>query len=163
MIRNLIIIDENGRAILSANFGECHSLGEDDEMVSGFISAVYSFSKIMEAESLDAIQLGQLSFILMSTGNLVFALSADDNDTTAHKATLSTVIDLFEDLYDYYSMCVESDIDISIFHEFPKFLVDQDILKPNCGKYAECDGCPNSEKTLPLRELTEKFDTLQKS
>ena len=75
MIRNLIIVDEEGRAILSANFGECHSLGEDNELVSGFISAVYSFSKMFEAESVDEIQLGALSFILMSKGNLVFALS----------------------------------------------------------------------------------------
>lgn len=162
MIRNLIIIDKNGRALLSTNFGECHSLGEDNEMISGFISAVYSFSKIFEAESVDAIQLGALSFILMNKGTLVFALSADDEDPAAHKATLVTVIELFEELYDYYSMSVESDIDTAIFQEFPKFLVDQGILKPNCGKYIECEGCPNSEKTLPLRKLTESFGSHHK-
>ena len=78
MIRNLIIIDENSRTLLSANFGECHSLGEDNDMVSGFISAVHSFAKIVDAESVDEIQLGTLTFILMSKGNLVFALSADE-------------------------------------------------------------------------------------
>ena len=163
MIRNLIIIDKDGRALLSTNFGECHSLGENNEMVSGFISAVYSFSKMFEAESVDAIQLGKLSFILMSKGNLVFALSADNEDITPHKATLVSIIDLFEELYDYYSMSVESDIDIAIFQEFPKFLVDQDILKPNCGKYTECEGCPNSEKILPLRELAEGFGSHYKT
>lgn len=157
MIRNLIIIDENGRAILSANFGECHSLGEDNEMMSGFISAVHSFAKIVEAESLDAIELGTLSFILKSKGNLVFALSADDEDIIAHKKTLTTIIDLFEELYDYYSMCVDSDIDTSVFQEFPKFLVDQDILKPNCGNYTECEDCPNSSKSLPVEEMTNQL------
>lgn len=158
MIRNLIIIDKNGRALLSTNFGECHSFGEDNEMVTGFISAVYSFSKMFEAETVDEIQLGKLTFILMSKGNLVFALSADDEDSTVHKTTLVSIIDLFEKLYDdYYSMEVESDIDTTVFQEFPKFLVDQDILKPNCGKYAECEGCPNKERTLPLRELMDEF------
>ena len=66
MIRNLIIIDSTGRALLSANFGECHSFGEDDEMVSGFISAVYRFAKMLEAKTLDQIQLGNLTFLLMS-------------------------------------------------------------------------------------------------
>ena len=163
MIRNLIIIDKDGRALLSTNFGECHSLGEDNGLVSGFISAIYSFSKMFEAESVDEIKLGKLSFILKSKGNLVFALSADDEDITPHKATLVSIIDLFEELYDYYSMSVESEINIAIFQEFPKFLVDQDILKPNCGKYTECEGCPNSEETLPLRELTEGFGSHHKN
>ena len=159
MIRNLVIIDKDGRAILSANFGECHSFGEDDEMVSGFISALYGFSKVLEAATLDQIQLGSLTFMLISKGNLVFALSADDENIPAHQATLLQIINLFEDLYDYYTVCVEPDIDIAIFREFPKFLVDQDILKPNCGIYTECTDCPNNEKILPLRELTEKFDS----
>ncbi len=158
MIRNLIIIDKEGRALLSTNFGECHSLGDDNDMVSGFISAIYSFSKMFEAESVDEIQLGKLSFILMSKGNLVFALSADDEDITAHKVTLVSIINLFVELYDYYSMSVESDIDTTIFQEFPKFLVDQDILKPNCGKFVECEGCPNSEKSLPLNEMITELE-----
>ncbi|MFW9843477.1 MAG: hypothetical protein ACFFEV_02760 [Candidatus Thorarchaeota archaeon] len=157
MIRNLIIIDENSRAILSTNFGVCHSLGEDDEMVSGFISAVHAFSKLIDAESVDEIQLGTLTFILMSKGNLVFAVSADDNNLEEHRVTLTKIIDLFEDLYDYYTMCIQPDIDVAIFHEFPKFLVDQDILKPNCGNYIECEECPNSTKSLPLEEMVEEL------
>ncbi|MHA1390609.1 MAG: hypothetical protein ACTSUZ_03740 [Candidatus Thorarchaeota archaeon] len=159
MIRNLIIINKEGRALLSTNFGECHSLGEDDVMVSGFISALHGFSKILEATTLDQIELGALTFILMAKGNLVFALSADDENISEHKSTLVQIIELFEDLYDYYTVCVEPDIDIAIFQEFPKFLVDHEILKPNCGKYTECEDCPNREKTLPLQELTEKIDS----
>ncbi|MHA1290829.1 MAG: hypothetical protein ACTSPB_25880, partial [Candidatus Thorarchaeota archaeon] len=85
MIRNLIIINKEGRALLSTNFGECHSLGEDDVMVSGFISALHGFSKILEATTLDQIELGALTFILKAKGNLVFALSADDENISEHK------------------------------------------------------------------------------
>ena len=159
MIRNLIIINENGRALISANFGECHSFGEDDELVSGFISAVHGFSRLLDAESVDEIQLGSLTFILMSKGNLIFALSADDEDLQRHRMTLTRIVDLFEDLYDYYTVCVDPEIDVAIFHEFPKFLVDQDILKPNCGNYTECEECPNSTKSLPLEDMTKQLDS----
>jgi hypothetical protein len=159
MIRNLIIIDKNGRALLSANFGECHSFGVDDEMVSGFISAVYSFASMLEAKTLDQIQLGSLTFILSTKGNLVFALSADDEYIPEHKLTLVKIIELFEDLYDYYTVCVEPDVDLTIFKEFPKFLVDQDILQSNCGNYTECNECPNSTKSLPLEELTKQLSS----
>ncbi|MGY5881547.1 MAG: hypothetical protein RTV31_14955 [Candidatus Thorarchaeota archaeon] len=159
MIRNLIIINKDGRALLSANFGECHSFGEDDEMVSGFISALNGFSKMLEATTLDQIELGTLTFILMAKGNLVFALSADDESIPEHKSTLLRIIALFEDLYDYYTVCVEPDIDVAIFQEFPKFLVDQEILQPNCGNYTECEECPNSTRSLPVEEMTKQLDS----
>jgi hypothetical protein len=161
MIRNLIIINKDGRALLSANYGECHSLGEDDELISGFVSAVHGFSKFLEAKSLDQIQLGTLTFILMAKGNLVFALSADDENNVEHKTTLVKIIDLFEDLYDFYTVCVDSDIDIAVFKEFPKFLVDQNILARNCGNYRECEDCPNKKKSLPLEEMTTQMDSYQ--
>lgn len=160
MIRNLIIIDETGRALLTANYGECHSLGEDNDMISGFISAVYGFAKIVDSTSVDEIQLGTLTFILMSKGNLVFALSMDDRNLKEHQKTLTKIIDLFEDLYDYYSMCVTTDIDRSVFAEFPKFLVDQGILQPNCGNYTECAECPNRTKSLPLEDMTKQLKSV---
>jgi len=159
MIRNLIIIDENGRALLTANYGECHSLGEDNDMISGFISAVYGFAKVVDSTSVDEIQLGNLTFILQSKGNLVFALSMDDRNLTEHRKTLAKIIDLFEDLYDYYSLRIESNIDRSIFAEFPRFLVDQEILQPNCGNYTECVECPNRIKSLPLEDMTKQIQS----
>jgi len=157
MIRNLIIIEENGRALLTANYGDCHSLGEDNDMISGFISAVYGFANVVNSTSVDEIQLGDLTFILQSKGNLVFALSMDDGNLTQHRITLAKIVDLFEDLYDYYSLCVDSNVDKSIFAEFPKFLVDQEILQPNCGKYTECAECPNRVKSLPLEDMTKQL------
>ena len=157
MIRNLIIIDENGRALLTANYGECHSLGEDNDLISGFISAVYGFANVVNSTSVNEIQLGNLTFILQSKGNLVFALSMDDRNLTEHRKTLAKIIDLFEDLYDYYSLCIELNISKSTFAEFPKFLVDQEILQPNCGDYTECAECPNRTKSLPLEDMTKQL------
>lgn len=159
MIRNLIIIHETRRALLTANYGDCHSLGEDNDMISGFISAVYGFAKVVNSTSVDEIELGNLTFILMSRGNLIFALSIDDGNLAEHRKTLVKIIDLFEDLYDYYSVCVASDIDTSVFAEFPKFLVDQEILQPNCGTYIECAECPNRTKSLPLEDMTKQLQT----
>jgi len=159
MIRNLIIIDKNSRPIVSANFGECHSFGEDDRMISGFLSALYNLSKMFNAESLDEIRLGELAFTVMTKGNLVFAVSSDDDDSSTHKTTLLEIIEVFEDLYEFYSTSVEPDVDTAPFKEFPKFLVDQHVLEPNCGKYVECVGCPNSVKTLPLQDMKRELES----
>ncbi|MHA2047837.1 MAG: hypothetical protein ACW99G_23890 [Candidatus Thorarchaeota archaeon] len=57
-----------------------------------------------------------------------------------------------------FSYRIEEEIDIAVFQDFPKFLVDQEILKLNCGKYVECDGCPNRDDFLPLRAMTTELD-----
>ncbi|MFW9814239.1 MAG: hypothetical protein ACFFF9_17380 [Candidatus Thorarchaeota archaeon] len=154
MIRNLLIIDKNGRALLCSNFGECHSMCENTDEITGFINALARFSKNLSSEMLDEVQLSGLRFVLMSRADLIFALSADDDDTLGQKLVLAKIIDLFADLYDRFSFGIEDEIDTEIYREFPKFLVDQEILQLNCGKFVECGGCPNREKSLPLREMT---------
>jgi hypothetical protein len=61
MIRNLVILDKNGRDLLSSNFGECHSFGDNDDMISGFISAIYTFSKMLSADTVSEIEMTGLT------------------------------------------------------------------------------------------------------
>jgi hypothetical protein len=158
MIRNLVILDKNGRSLLSANFGECHSFGDNDAIISGFISAIYLFSRTFNSGTMKDIELGSLSFMLVSEGDLIFALSSDDGDGSANRATLRQIMNLF--ISRYGSVLPESDeeLDTIAFHVFPQYLVKQGILKPNCGKYDECDGCENSQKSLPLQEITRQIE-----
>ncbi len=157
MIRNLLILDKNGRTLICSNFGECHSMCEDAEEISGFIMALSSFSRHLSMDVLNEIQLSNLRFIIMSRVNLIFAISIDDEKTEEHSATLRKIIDLFGDIYDSFSFGIEDEIDVAIYQDFPKFLVDQEILQLNCGKYVECEGCPNRDNTLPLREMVEEL------
>ncbi|MHA1904268.1 MAG: hypothetical protein ACXABC_06565 [Candidatus Thorarchaeota archaeon] len=159
MIRNLIILDTRGRPHLCANFGECHSLSDDTEEVSGFLSALCSFVKILSSDGLDRIQLGGLRFMLKSRQDLIFAISADDEDTKKHKSALSKIVELFFDIYDSLLLGINEEIDTEVFQDFPKYLVDHDILKLNCGEYVECKGCPNRDNSLSLREMIDELDS----
>jgi hypothetical protein len=163
MIRNLLILDKNNRALLCSNFGECHSLCDNPEEISGFISALSAFGRALSADSLNEISLSGLSFLIMPKEQLIFSISADDDNTEVYRETLIEIIDLFADIYDTFSFGIEDEIDTLVYQEFPKFLVDQGVLKLNCGKYAECKGCPNSEKSLPLREMTKELDSQYES
>lgn len=158
MIRNLVILDKNGRSLLSANFGECHSFGDNDAMVSGFISAIFTFSKMLSADSVNEIGLGALSFMLLSQGDLIFALSADDDADQANRTTLRQIANLFTSRYGSMLLDDEDDSDKMAFHTFPQYLVKQGILKPNCGKYDECVGCENSKKILPLEDIARQLE-----
>ncbi len=159
MIRNLIIIDKTGRTLLSSNFGECHSMSDNAEEISGFISALSSFGKYLSSDDLNQIELSGLRFILRSRVDLIFAISADDDNTEVHSATLNKIIGLFADIYDSFSYGIEDEIDTAVYQDFPKFLVNQKILKLNCRKYIECEGCPNRDDSLPLKEMTTELDS----
>jgi hypothetical protein len=160
MIRNLLILDKNGRALLCSNFGECHSLCDNTEEITGFISALSTFGQALSADVLNEITLSGLRFMLQPKEDLIFSISADDDDTEAHRRVLFQIIDLFADLYDSFSCGMEDEIDTAVYQEFPKFLVDQGILQLNCGKYTECEGCPNRENSLPLRNMLEELDEI---
>ena len=159
MIRNLIILDKNGRTLLCSNFGECHSMCDNAEKISGFINALSSFGKYLSSEMLNQVELSGLRFILMSRADLIFAISADDDETEVHSATLIKIIGLFADIYDSFSFGIEDEIDTAVYQDFTKFLVDQEILQLNCGKYVECEGCPNRDDSLPLGEMTTELDS----
>ncbi len=160
MIRNLLILDKNDRALLCSNFGECHSLCDNTEEISGFISALSTFGQALSADVLNEITLSGLRFIMMPKEDLIFSISADDDDTEAHRDILAQIIDLFADLYDSFSCGIEDEIDTTVYQEFPKFLVDQGILQLNCGKYVECEDCPNRDNSLPLQKMTEELDKI---
>ena len=160
MIRNLLILDKNGRALLCSNFGECHSLCDNTEEITGFIGALSTFGQALSADVLNEITLSGLRFMLMPKEDLIFSVSADDDDTEAHREVLVQIIGLFADLYDSFSCGIEDEIDTTVYQEFPKFLVDQGILQLNCGKYVECEGCPNRDNSLPLREMIEELDEI---
>jgi hypothetical protein len=160
MIRNLLILDKNGRALLCSNFGECHSLCDNTEEISSFINALSTFGQALSADVLNEITLSGLRFMLMPKEDLLFSISADDDDTDAQRDVLVQIIGFFADLYDSFSCGIEDEIDTAVYQEFPKFLVDQGILQLNCGKYVECEDCPNKENSLPLQKMTEELEEL---
>jgi len=99
---------------------------------------------------------------MMPKEDLIFSISADDgDDVEEHRKILTQIIRLFADIYDSFSCGIEDEIDTIVYQEFPKFLVDQGILQLNCGNYVECEGCPNRNNSLPLREMTEELDSLK--
>jgi hypothetical protein len=132
---------------------------DNAEEISGFINALSNFGRQLSADAINEIQLNNLHFILVSRADLIFAISIDDDKIEEHSDTLNEIIDLFADIYDTFSFGIEDEIDVIVYQEFPKYLVDQEILDLNCGKYVECEGCPNSKKSLPLREMTSELDS----
>ncbi|MBD3405966.1 MAG: hypothetical protein GF411_07560 [Candidatus Lokiarchaeota archaeon] len=150
MIRNIIILDDVGRHLFATNFGACHSLGEDSEALTGFISALHSFGHDLSGSGVDEIQFGDLYILLLHRQNLIFALTADDDAAEKNKVKLGIISDMFLKHYQaVLSNLSDSDV-LDSFAEFEDLLLQNDLVMKNCGKLDDCSQCPNRTKSLPL-------------
>lgn len=153
MIRNLVILDSEGNDLVNANFGECHSLGTDSELIGSFVSAVYSFSQSIIGQTIKSIKFANLNFMILSRDNVVYMISVDDSEVTANRNKLERISELFAESYDHEFVHRKS----HLAHDFDGFidmLHDLDITQKNCGGRPSCDGCPD-HSVLPLDRIAE--------
>ncbi|MHA1909089.1 MAG: hypothetical protein ACW98Y_17460, partial [Candidatus Thorarchaeota archaeon] len=97
MIRNLIILDSAGRDLLAINFGECHSLGGSPALISSFVSAIYSFSQTALGQGIKNIKFENLYFMLLNINEIIFLISADDEDLQSNRVKLQRIAEMFFD------------------------------------------------------------------
>jgi len=157
MIRNIFVIDSiTGNSLVAANFGECHSLGNDSGMVSGFISALYSFSKSLNGESITEVRLGELHFLIKNHRDLLFVIMSDDDNIEENQLKLDKIARIFYELYGTQLQAL-SDHGMIPLSNFGTYLVDNGITEHNCGSNPICDDCENRDKILPLEEMTKQI------
>ena len=159
MIRNVIILDITGSPILATNFGECHSFPPEAdmaEMLSGFISALFSFGKNLTGRDISEVNFGSLHLFVISRNDFIFVLAVDDNKTKENKTKLEQIAELFFTSYRDRINETQS-LDESSIQDFPEILLSQNLVQNNCGDYEDCIGCPNSSKSLPIKDLTHEL------
>jgi hypothetical protein len=156
MIRNLIILDAAGRNLLAVNFGECHSLGDNPSLISSFVSAIYSFSQATIGQGIREIKFDELQFIMTSKQDLIFLISADDDELTRNRVKLLRISELFFERHKEDLETFEKTGNAPDFSDFTRLLFKLRITLKNCGGHPECEGCPN-HRVLPLDKIAEVF------
>lgn len=154
MIRNLIILNSAGNTLLSTNFGECHSLGTNSELIGGFVSAICSFSQAVIGQDIRNIRFENLDFMVLSKEDVIFMISVDDGTALDNRRKLDRISSLFIERYENELFSLKASCDIPYFREFVDYLYELDIAQHNCGSRPSCENCPN-HRILPLEEITQ--------
>ncbi len=157
MIRDIVILNKSGISLFSQNFGECHSFGEDPHLFAGFISAIYSFSESINSGGISKIDLsGDKRILFQKNDKRIYTIICDStDDIQAMEVKAEKISEIFEN--EYKEELERFEGDISYFEGFGNLLLDLKITQKNCGGRPECDGCPNSTKSLPLDNITNKL------
>lgn len=149
MIRNIFII-QNGIALVKSNFGECHSLSGDSNLIAAFMSGLDSFSRELTGSSIKSMNIEDYEFYFFKDGGkfdllYVFISEKGDNSETIDFKMKKTA-ELF---LERYSESLESfHGEVSRFEGFKALLIEMQIAQKNCGGRPECEGCPNSSNVL---------------
>lgn len=157
MIRNIFII-KDGAALVKLNFGKCHSIKENQDLVTGFISGLVSFSKEAIGTSIETMTIDKYIFYFLKEeerSNLLYVfVSEEDDDPEKIQFKMKKIADLFFERYD--SVIDDFDGEVSRFGAFKQDLIEMNLAKKNCGGRPECKGCPNSSKSAHFLEVFEK-------
>lgn len=141
MIYNIYILTRDGLCILHRKYG---GLEIDEALVTGFLSAISSFSRDISGEEFDMIVLGDKQFVSIPSENLIFVAYSDNGDKT--KNILFKIKDEF---INSYSQMDSWDGDKSVVKDFVPVL---DEIVGNSGDTG----------LLDFTEVRKFFDTVKK-
>ncbi len=149
MIRNIFII-KDGVPLIKLHFGECHSLGSNEELLTGFLCALQNFSKELTGSTIKSINLEEYNFYFYKDERrpdlLHVFISDGGEDPSDINFKIQKIAGIFTSKYD--STLEAFDGEVSQFDDFKQVLLDMNLARKNCGGHEECEGCPNNTKTL---------------
>lgn len=157
MIQNLFVI-RNGIAIVQQNFGNCHSLNYEPNLVTSFISALQSFSQEITGSSIKNMEFEDYIFHFLRDPDfpeIFYCLVTDiEDDKNEISFKIKKIASIFKEKYG--DTLKEFTHEISQYRNFGNILIDMHLAQKNCGGQPECVGCPNSD--LNSRIVNAMFD-----
>lgn len=77
MIHNVYIMRKSGECLISRKYG---SLEADDDLVTGFLSAILNFGEQIGGERVESIIMGNKKFVYTVMNDIIFIAYADKDD-----------------------------------------------------------------------------------
>ncbi|MBS7248292.1 MAG: hypothetical protein QXN15_04165 [Candidatus Jordarchaeales archaeon] len=113
MIHNVYIMRRSGECLISRKYG---SLEADDDLVTGFLSAILNFGEQIDGERVESIVMGNKKFVYTAMNDIIFIAYADKDDPV--KESLELIGQKFMEKYG--EALREWKGDKSIFEDFMK-------------------------------------------
>jgi len=94
MIHNVWILEKkSGRLLFSDKLG---SIETEGDLLSGFLSAIYSFAEMEISSGIESMEMGEYNMIYCLSHELLFVMAADKTDSSS---SLKAQIDLIRDSF----------------------------------------------------------------
>ena len=147
MIQNIFIF-KAGIVLVNQDFGQCHALGNDINLVSSYLYALQQISVEITGTSIKSVNFEKIVFHFYKDPydpNIFYVIVTDiDDDLEEIKFKIHRIAEIFdqnykETLQDFYG-------NISPFSNFGDVLISMNLAERNCGGGSECEGCTNKDQ-----------------
>ncbi|MFX1365318.1 MAG: hypothetical protein ACFFCE_03595 [Promethearchaeota archaeon] len=126
MLDDLFIITDTGQLIFSWHWEESDSV-KDDDLISGFLTALDSFASIERGEDIKSLQLKETHIIFEKSSNQVQKLTFVV--TTKNEELIELLHSIVHDIMDTFTTTFKEHLNREFDGEISKYKIFHDILK----------------------------------
>jgi hypothetical protein len=156
LIQNIFVF-KAGIALVNQNFGHCHALGNDINLVSSYLYAIQQISLEITGTSIKSLNFEKIAFHFYrdpNDPNIFYVVVTDiEDDLEDINFKIHRIAEIFKKHYNDYLK--EFHGNIVPFRNFGDILIDMNIAQRNCGGGSECEGCSHNDD---LSEIGNIFD-----
>jgi hypothetical protein len=157
LIQNIFIF-KAGIALVNQNFGQCHALGNDINLVSSYLYAIQQLSLEITGTSIKSLNFEKIAFHFYrdpNDSNIFYVVVSDVDDNLEDiNFKIHKISEIFNKTYNNYLQ--EFHGNIVPFRNFGDILIEMNIAQRNCGGGSECKGCARNDEFSEIRDI---FDT----
>jgi len=156
LIQNVFIF-KAGISLVNQNFGQCHALGSDINLVSSYLYALQQLSLEITGTSIKSLNFEKIAFHFYKDPydpNMFYVIVTDVNDDLEEiNFKIHRIAEIFDQTYK--NNLKEFHGNIGPFRNFGDILINMNLAERNCGGGSECEGCSHKEDFSDITNVLE--------
>ena len=156
MIQNIFIF-KTGVVLVNQNFGQCHSLGRDINLVSSYLYALQQISIEITGTSIKSLNFEEIAFHFYKDSkdpNIFYVVVTDiDDDLDEINFKIHRIAEIFNQ--NYKSILKDFYGNVGPFRNFGDILISMNLAEKNCGGGSECEGCTHNNDFSDIGKVIE--------
>jgi len=146
LIQNIFVF-KAGIALVNQNFGQCHSLGRDINLVSSYLYALQQLSIEITGTAIKSLNFEEIALHFYKD----IIDPNDDKDEINFK--IQRIAEIFNQNYE--SILKDFHGFVGPFRNFGDILISMNLAEKNCGGGSECEGCSHNNDFSDLGKVIE--------
>ena len=156
MIQNIFIF-KSGIVLVNQNFGQCHTLGRDINLVSSYLYALQQISVEITGTSIKSLNFEKIAFHFYKDPydpNVFYVIVTDvDDDLEEINFKIHRIAEIFDQ--NYKENLQEFHGNVGTFRNFGDILISMNLAEKDCGGGSECEGCAHNKDFSEIGKIIE--------
>ncbi len=159
LIQNIFVF-RAGIALVNQNFGQCHSFGNDINLVSSYLYALQQLSVEITGTQIKSLNFEEIALHFYKDPrdeHLFYVIVTDvDDEIDEINFKIHRIAEIFNQ--NYKKILLDFHGNISHFKNFGDTLIKMNIAERNCGGGSECEDCSHNNDFSDLGKVIESIE-----